>query len=49
MYKIRFALNIEGLWKTYRRIKPGNMSKWIEYNPDDWKTIKNIEELMNGR
>lgn len=49
MHKIRFALNIEGLWKTYKRIKPGEMGKWIKNNPDDWETIKRIEELMNGR
>lgn len=46
---IRVALNIESLWKTYRRIKPGDMGKWIKNNPDDWQTVKAIEELMNGR
>lgn len=49
MKSVRVALNIEGLWKTYRRIKPGDMGKWIKNNPDDWKTIKHIEELMDGR
>jgi hypothetical protein len=49
MKSVRVALNIEGLWKTYRRIKPGDMGKWIKNNPDDWQTVKAIEELMNGR
>jgi len=49
MKSVRVALNIESLWKTYKRIKPGDMGKWIKNNPDDWKTIKYIEELMDGR
>ncbi|MCZ2459164.1 MAG: hypothetical protein LC128_06020 [Chitinophagales bacterium] len=49
MYKIRSALNVEDIWKTYKRIKPGDMGKWIKNNPDDWKFVKAIEELMNGR
>lgn len=48
MKMIRVALNIESLWRTYRRIKPGGFLKWKEANPDDWKTVKYIEELMNG-
>ena len=48
MKMIRVALNIETLWNTYRRIKPGEFLKWKKNNPDDWKTIKYIEELMNG-
>ena len=47
MKSVRVALNIESLWKTYKRIKPGDMGKWIKNNPDDWKTIKYIEELMD--
>ena len=49
MKQVRVALNIENLWHTYRRIEPGSFIKWKKANPDDWKTVRMIEEMMNGK
>jgi len=48
MKRIRIALNIESLWNTFKRIKPGAFIDWKHNNPDDWNTINYIKELMRN-
>lgn len=48
MKKIRIALNIENVWNMYKRIEPGKFIDWKKRNPDDWKMINDIKELMQN-
>lgn len=48
MKRIRIALNTENVWNVYKRIEPGKFIDWKNRNPDDWKFINYIKELMQN-
>ena len=48
MKRIRIALNTHNIWNTYKQIEPGKFIEWKNRNPDDWKFIHNIKELMRN-
>lgn len=48
MKRVRTALNVETIWRTYKTLKSGNILDWKRNNPDDWQLIRYIEELKHG-
>ncbi len=44
MKRIRTALNVEGIWTTYKSLPPKSLLEWKKSNRDAWELIKKIED-----
>lgn len=46
--RVRIALNVFKTWSTYRMLKGGSIATWIRANPDEWKMVRQIEEMIRN-